>query len=97
MRASGYAESLPVDGKSRLPLIEEQPGRRRQCFLSDANGAVVTSFLEDVRNADLLASKGLATRLSMLLAGPPGTGKTSWPATSPRSLGALSTRCDWTR
>lgn len=76
LRASGYAESLPVDGKSRLPLIEEQPWPTTPVFLSDANGAVVTSFLEDVRNADLLASKGLATRLSMLLAGPPGTGKT---------------------
>ncbi|MGE7157323.1 AAA family ATPase [Methylorubrum rhodesianum] len=76
LRASGYAESLPVDGKSRLPLIEEQPWPTTPVFLSDANGAVVSSFLEDVRNADLLASKGLATRLSMLLAGPPGTGKT---------------------
>ncbi|KQT80556.1 AAA family ATPase [Methylobacterium sp. Leaf466] len=76
LRASGYAESLPVDGKSRLPLIEEQPWPTTPVFLSDTNGAVVTSFLEDVRNADLLSSKGLSTRLSMLLAGPPGTGKT---------------------
>ena len=76
LRASGYAESLPVDGKSRLPLIEEQSWPTTPVFLSDTNGSVVTSFVEDTRNADLLASKGIATRLSMLLAGPPGTGKT---------------------
>ena len=76
LRASGYAESLPVDGKSRLPLIEELSWPTTPVFLSDAKGPVVTSFIEDVRNADLLSSKGLATRLSMLLSGPPGTGKT---------------------
>ncbi len=45
-------------------------------FLSDANGAVVTSFLEDVRNADLLASKRARYATVDVARWPPGTGKT---------------------
>ena len=76
LRASGYAESLPVDSKSRLPLVEEQAWPTTPAFLDRSGKAVISGFLEDVRNVDLLTAKGIATRLGILLAGPPGTGKT---------------------
>lgn len=75
LRASGYAEALPVDAKSRLPLIEEQPWPTTPMFLDETGRNVLTSFLSDVEHLELLSAKGLATRLCMLLAGPPGTGK----------------------
>lgn len=76
LRASGYAEALPVDAKSRLPLIEEQPWPTTPVFLDSASQAVVSGFLVDVKNVDLLSAKGISNRLCMLIAGPPGTGKT---------------------
>lgn len=75
LRASGYAEALPVDAKSRLPLIEEQPWPTTPMFLDEAGKNVLSSFLADVEHAEMLSAKGLATRLCVLLAGPPGTGK----------------------
>jgi len=76
LRASGYAELLPVDAKSRLPLLEEQPWPTTPLFLDRVGQSVFETFLDDIRNASLLASKGIASRLSMLISGPPGTGKT---------------------
>lgn len=75
LRASGYAEALPVDVKSRLPLIEEQSWPTTPIFIDADSQAVFDSFLADVRNAELLSAKGLAARLCLLLSGPPGTGK----------------------
>jgi SpoVK/Ycf46/Vps4 family AAA+-type ATPase len=76
LRASGYAEALPVDAKSRLPLIEEQPWPATPVFLDGASQAIVSGFLVDANNVDLLSAKGIANRLCMLISGPPGTGKT---------------------
>ncbi|MBK0022071.1 ATP-binding protein [Ochrobactrum sp. S46] len=75
LQASGYTESLPVDSKSRSPLVEEQPWPSTPLFIEQESGAVFKDFIEDANNAELLSSKGIATRLSMLLSGPPGTGK----------------------
>jgi hypothetical protein len=75
LRASGYAEALPIDMKSRLPLIEEQAWPTVPVFLDGANQTVVKDFLADAKHVELLSSKGIATRLCMLIAGPPGTGK----------------------
>jgi hypothetical protein len=75
LRASGYLESLPVDAKSRLPLIEEQAPPTSPVFLNETSNSVFQSFLADVRNAERLSAKGLSTRLNLLLSGPPGTGK----------------------
>jgi SpoVK/Ycf46/Vps4 family AAA+-type ATPase len=76
LRASGYMESLPVDSKSRLPLIEEQVWPSNPIFLNDDASRTFRDFLSDVENVDALCSKGLAARLGMMLSGPPGTGKT---------------------
>ncbi|WP_052191424.1 ATP-binding protein [Luteibacter sp. 9133] len=75
LRASGIAEALPVDAKSRQPLVEEQPTPVVPLFVSDHLGAQFRSFLDDARSHDRLAAAGIASRLSLLLSGPPGTGK----------------------
>ncbi len=76
LRASGYMESLPVDSKSRLPLLEEQPWPSNPIFLNDEASRTFQDFLSDVDNVDALSAKGIASRLGLMLSGPPGTGKT---------------------
>jgi SpoVK/Ycf46/Vps4 family AAA+-type ATPase len=76
LRASGYMETLPVDAKSRLPLVEEQPWPSNPVFLNETAARTFQDFLSDVEHVDELSAKGLASRLGLLLCGPPGTGKT---------------------
>lgn len=76
LRTSGYVESLPVDSKSRLPLVEEQQWPSNPIFLNDDANRVFDDFLSDVTHIARLNEKGLASRLGLLLSGPPGTGKT---------------------
>ncbi len=76
LRASGYMESLPVDSKSRQPLVEEQAWPSSPIFLNDEASRTFQDFLSDVENVDALNAKGLSSRLGMMLSGPPGTGKT---------------------
>ena len=75
LRASGYVETLPVDSKSRLPLVEEQPWPSNPIFLNEEGNRVFRDFLTDTQHIDELAAKGLASRLNLLLSGLPGTGK----------------------
>lgn len=75
LRASGYMEQLPVDPKSRIPLLEEQEWPTSPVFLGeDAHGALF-EFVADVKNQAELSRGGLSASLTMLLSGPPGTGK----------------------
>lgn len=76
LRASGYVETLPVDSKSRQPLIEERSWPESPIFLNEDAWRVFKDFIADVQHLDDLSKKGLSTRLSLLLSGPPGTGKT---------------------
>jgi len=76
LQASGSPEMLPIDNKSRLPLVEEHAWPTTPVFLSFEGQDLFQSFLADVSNFELLASKGVASKLSLLLSGPPGTGKT---------------------
>jgi SpoVK/Ycf46/Vps4 family AAA+-type ATPase len=76
LQASGYAEALPRDASSRLPLIEESEWPSVPVFLNHDIGQVITQFLEDARNIDLLIQKGISSRLGLLIHGQPGTGKT---------------------
>src|SRR3982751_6409596 len=48
LRASGYVESLPVDAKSRLPLVEEQPWPGNPLFLDDDASRTFHDFIGDV-------------------------------------------------
>nr|WP_041296375.1 AAA family ATPase [Janthinobacterium sp. Marseille] len=76
LQASGFVEMLPVDNKSRLPLIEEQPWPDAPLFLDDAGNEQFASFLTDIKHHEKLAAAGIASKHSLMLAGPPGTGKT---------------------
>jgi DNA replication protein DnaC len=76
LQSSGYMESLPVDTKSRMPLLEEAQWPVSPLFLNSEAKNVFQTFLADVINIDKLISHGLAGRLNLLLSGPPGTGKT---------------------
>ena len=76
LRAAGYVETLPVDSKSRLPLVEERPWPDTPIFLNEDAARVFRDFIADVQHLNDLSNKGLSTRLGLLLSGPPGTGKT---------------------
>jgi len=75
LQASGFMESLPVDSKSRMPLVEEQPWPTSPLFLDEEAASVFQCFIEDAKHVDTLVENGLSTRLSILLSGTPGTGK----------------------
>ncbi|MGO6943046.1 AAA family ATPase [Rhizobium johnstonii] len=75
LKASGYVETLPVDSKSRLPLLEEQTWPDTPIFLNESAWRTFNDFIADAKRIDDLSAKGLASRLGLLLSGPPGTGK----------------------
>ncbi|TIT75153.1 MAG: ATPase, partial [Mesorhizobium sp.] len=75
LQTSGYTEPLPVDAGSRLPLIEEQDWPGTPVFLNEEASGVVSHFIEDAMNIELLTNKGLSPRLRLMLSGEPGTGK----------------------
>lgn len=76
LQASGYAEALPRDAGSRLPLIEEGQWPTTPIMLGGEAGQTISQFIEDAQHIALLAEKGVSARLGLLLYGPPGTGKT---------------------
>jgi hypothetical protein len=76
LQASGYAEALPRDVGSRLPLVEEGHWPTTPMMLGAEAGHTISQFVEDVRHINLLAENGVSTRLGLLVYGPPGTGKT---------------------
>lgn len=75
LRASGYVEQLPVDTKSRLPLVEEQAWPSTPILLNRTAGVTLQDFISDVHHVEELSRQGLSSRLCLLLSGPPGTGK----------------------
>ena len=75
LQSSGYAEALPRDNASRLPLIEEGQPLTTPVMLNDESSAIVTEFVNDAKHIHLLSEKGVSSRLGLLLYGPPGTGK----------------------
>lgn len=75
LQASGYAETLPRDAGSRLPLVEEGEWPSTPLMLNADTGHVVEQFLEDAKHIELLSKRGVSARLGLLLYGKPGTGK----------------------
>ena len=75
LRASGYTEAVPIDGKSRQPLVEEQNWPSDPIFLDEAAHNTLEAFLTDVRHVNEFSAQGLSSNLCLLLSGPPGTGK----------------------
>ncbi|HBE9077603.1 ATP-binding protein [Serratia fonticola] len=76
LRSSGYSDSLPVDPKSRMPLLEEHQWPVTPLFLGEAERATFSAFVESVKHQEKLIENGLSGRLGLMLSGPPGTGKT---------------------
>lgn len=76
LRSSGYSESLPVDPKSRTPLIEEQQWPVSPLFLDTKEQEVFSAFIDSVNHQDKLIENGVSSSLNLLLSGAPGTGKT---------------------
>lgn len=76
LRAAGYSETLPVDNKSRLPLLEEHETPDVPIFLNETGKNAFDAFLADATHFDKLVARGIASRLALMLSGPPGTGKT---------------------
>lgn len=76
LQASGYAEALPRDAGSRLPLVEEGQWPTTPIMLGGEAGHTTAQFIEDAQHIGMLAEKGVSARLGLLLYGPPGTGKT---------------------
>ena len=75
LRTSGYMEQLPVDLKSRIPLLEEQEWPTTPLFLNEEAHATLNDFVSDVEHQAELSRGGLSSNLTLLLSGPPGTGK----------------------
>ena len=75
LQAAGYAETLPRDANSRLPLIEEGSWPTSPLFFDDIIAQALEQFLAEASHIQLLAEKGVSSRLGLLLYGPPGTGK----------------------
>lgn len=75
LQASGYAEALPRDTVSRLPLVEEGQPLTTPVILNDESNAIISEFINDAKHIDLLSEKGVSSRLGLLLYGSPGTGK----------------------
>ncbi|MDX6979134.1 AAA family ATPase [Citrobacter portucalensis] len=76
LRSSGYSDSLPVDPKSRMPLLEEHQWPVTPLLLGESERNTFTTFIESVKQQDKLIENGLTGKLGLLLSGPPGTGKT---------------------
>ena len=75
LKTSGYMKSVPVDSKSRLPLVEEEDWPNDPVFLNEIAHSTFNTFLTDISNSHRLKAKGLASNLRLILSGPPGTGK----------------------
>lgn len=76
LRSSGYSDALPLDPKSRMPLVEEHQWPVSPIFLGETEQSTFSAFIESVKHQDKLIENGLSGRLGLLLSGPPGTGKT---------------------
>ena len=83
LRTSGngrYMSPLPPSSKSLSgPLVAELAPERRieDLLLPDDVAEVIHDLVEEQNRADLLRSRNLEPRNRVLLAGPPGNGKTS--------------------
>lgn len=76
LRAAGYTEALPVDNKSRLPLLEVHETPDVPIFLDEFGRSAFEAFVADATHFEKLVAQGIASRLALMLSGPPGTGKT---------------------
>lgn len=76
LRPLQSADRLPVDAKSRTPLLQPGKDPGDPLLMEDAVKEELDLIIEEFSHAEKLSAKGLATRNTLLLYGPPGTGKT---------------------
>lgn len=80
LKSKGYDQILksPVDTESRLPLAEIKNFTKDSVFLTLDKHVIehVNEYIELLNNADEFIDKGIKINRSLLLFGPPGTGKT---------------------
>ena len=75
---TAIAVSLPVDSESRFPLVEKvalKDLNEPDVALAEGQWDTVSEFLSIAKSYAQIEAEGLATNLSLLLCGPPGTGK----------------------
>lgn len=72
-----FTGTLPVDADSRFQLLEkvDQDNFRHQVFLSPQQWNVVNEYVSVTKSYSLLESQGISGSISLLMHGPPGTGK----------------------
>ncbi len=75
VKASNFQNQIPKDFKTGTPLLEEQKWPTSPLFLDKVAYQGFSEFLRDAKNIKLLQEHGLASKLRVLLSGPPGTGK----------------------
>lgn len=69
-------ERLPVDNKSRQPLIEENAWPSIPLVMGEDASSLLNRFVQEVQQVQKLRAAGVSSRMNLLLSGPPGTGKT---------------------
>jgi len=76
LRPAGAAvAALPVDGETRFPLLENAPPIDQPLILTPATWDVVHEFIDVARSHAQLEAEGVSAPLSIMLHGPPGSGK----------------------
>jgi SpoVK/Ycf46/Vps4 family AAA+-type ATPase len=87
----------PVDGESRSPFVDElTPTTNERLILPEAATSELERFVELRRNQDAMARAGLLPPRTLLLYGPPGSGKSTAARTvaAALSLPLLTVRLD---
>lgn len=68
-------DRLPIDTKSRHPLVQKEEWPTDPLILNDELAEDLELTIAEISNAKLLEAEGLASRNTILLHGEPGTGK----------------------
>ena len=75
LRPLRHPERLPVDSKSRFPLLDKQDWPVDPLLLEPNAAAELSRICEEITSAVALNQAGLGVRNALLLSGPPGVGK----------------------
>jgi len=71
LRPLQSAERLPVDAKTRTPLLQPDSDPREPLLLEDSLEEELLLIIEEFSHAEQLAAAGLETNNTLLLYGPP--------------------------